>query len=214
MELNLNNKTLFLDYRRAVYLPEEKALVISDTHFGKASHFRIAGLPVNKKQSDAQFVCLTELVREYQPKTLLITGDLFHANVNLEVEEFGFWRRQFPSLEIVLIRGNHDILPMNVYREIGIESIENKYSLNGWNFVHHHLNDGKDADFFFSGHLHPGIKIINSALQRLKFPCFHLHEKGMILPAFNSFTGLNLLKKNTGTSFAIVDKKIVPVPVL
>ena len=45
------------------------------------------------------------------------------------------------------------------------------------------------APYFFSGHLHPGIRIRGMGKQSLQFPCFYFGGQYAILPAFGRFTG-------------------------
>jgi uncharacterized protein len=43
--------------------------------------------------------------------------------------------------------------------------------------------------YYFSGHLHPGIRINGMGKQSLQFPCFYFGGEYAILPAFGRFTG-------------------------
>ena len=43
--------------------------------------------------------------------------------------------------------------------------------------------------YFFSGHIHPGIRIDGAGRQSLYFPCFYFGKKYAVLPAFSRFTG-------------------------
>jgi len=43
--------------------------------------------------------------------------------------------------------------------------------------------------YYFSGHLHPGIRIRGGGRQVLQFPCFYFGAEYAVLPAFGRFTG-------------------------
>jgi metallophosphoesterase superfamily enzyme len=45
------------------------------------------------------------------------------------------------------------------------------------------------APYYFSGHLHPGIRIRGMGKQSLQFPCFYFGTEYAVLPAFGKFTG-------------------------
>ena len=46
-----------------------------------------------------------------------------------------------------------------------------------------------ERPYFFSGHLHPGIRIRGMGKQILQFPCFYFGAEYAVLPAFGHFTG-------------------------
>jgi len=56
------------------------------------------------------------------------------------------------------------------------------------------LGPGKDArpadgSYYFSGHLHPGIRLRGMGKQSLQFPCFYFGSDYAVLPAFGRWTG-------------------------
>jgi len=79
---------LILDQERALYIPYYQLLVISDFHLGKSGHFRKEGLQIPKQVSETDIMRLDHLVAMYNPKTLLVTGDMFHHHHNMDLEEF------------------------------------------------------------------------------------------------------------------------------
>jgi metallophosphoesterase superfamily enzyme len=85
--------------------------------------------------------------------------------------------------------GNHDILRADWYVKAGIEVIEGVLRIGEFAFVHD-IEDSEEAGpYYFSGHLHPGIRINGMGKQRLQFPCFYFGSGYAILPAFGRFTG-------------------------
>jgi metallophosphoesterase superfamily enzyme len=43
--------------------------------------------------------------------------------------------------------------------------------------------------YYFSGHIHPGIRIRGMGRQHLQFPCFYFGGGYAVLPAFGRWTG-------------------------
>lgn len=172
-------------------------MILSDLHFGKSGHFRKSGIgiPQNIFKEDLQKL-FTQIVF-FKPKVLLIAGDMFHSSVNKEMDLFIKWRSNFPHVIFKLIRGNHDILTKEFYKEANIDVIENKLLIKDFCFTHDidsSCNDEKNKHFTFSGHIHPGIKMNGSGNQSLLLPCFYFGKKHAILPAFSAFTGLAKIK--------------------
>jgi metallophosphoesterase superfamily enzyme len=63
---------------------------------------------------------LSDLIHEHKPQKLIFLGDLFHSDMNNDWDWFVLWRSQFPKLEIILIKGNHDIISDKHYTDLGI----------------------------------------------------------------------------------------------
>ena len=211
MKIEIRGEELILDKERAIYLPNEKLLAISDLHLGKAAHFRKAGLAIPNTVSQSDIIRLENLLQKYLPTTLLINGDMFHSDYNTEIDEFANWKANFREIDFILVKGNHDRQKEDVYRNLTIEVYEPSYQTDQFCFIHDiaHCNSNL---YTISGHIHPGISIYNKAKQRLKFPCFYFAENFAILPAFSTFTGLQLVKPKTNDQvFAITPSKVLQV---
>lgn len=195
---------IILDKERALYIPEYQLLVISDIHLGKSGHFRKEGLQIPKQVSDTDMLRLDSLLEIYNPTTLLVTGDMFHHDHNLDLEEFGEWRKKYATLEIILVKGNHERLPTAFYEELHISLFSDYYEWGEFCFVHNRKDAPDHGKFIFSGHIHPGILLKGPARQRLKLPCFLFDDTAALLPAFSLFTGLSLIEAKKGQEvFAI-----------
>lgn len=211
MKISVREEEIILDKERAIYLPKEQLLTISDLHLGKAAHFRKAGLAVPNSVSQNDLNRLAKLIERYHPKQLLINGDMFHSNYNSEIDEFAKWKEEFIEIEFILVKGNHDKQSEEVYKNLAIEVYEPNYQTDKFCFIHD-MAHCKSNLYAISGHIHPGVSIYNKVKQRLKFPCFYFGENDAILPAFSNFTGLQLIKaKENDLVFAITPTKIVKV---
>lgn len=202
------DQTLWLSPLRAVFWEEEKALILSDLHFGKTGHFRKAGIAVPQAVYKEDMQRLVNLLQYFQPRQIIAVGDLFHSKVNLELEWFKRWRSDF-GIQFHLVRGNHDILNEDWYREADIKVWDEDLIINEFCFTHEPNTDLK-ARYTFSGHLHPGIVINGLARQSLRFPCFYFTRDHCILPAFSKFTGLAIVEPSKAESvFAIVEDSLI-----
>ena len=192
----LHEQTLWLSPARCIFWEEETALILSDLHFGKSGHFRKSGIGIPQNIFKEDLQKLFAQIAFFKPKILLIAGDMFHSSANKEVDFFIKWRNDFPQLEIKLIRGNHDILTKQFYKEAKIEVVENKLVIKDFCFTHDIALSGNNENkhFTFSGHIHPGIKLNGSGNQSLMLHCFYFSKKYAILPAFSAFTGLAKIK--------------------
>lgn len=211
VKISIRGEELILDKERALYLPQQHLLAISDLHLGKAAHFRKAGLAVPNSVSQSDLSRLSGLLNHYQPKKLLINGDMFHSDYNTEIDEFEKWRKEFSGIKFILVKGNHDRQKKEIYENLAIEICEPNYETDKFCFIHD-VAHCKSELYTISGHIHPGISIYNKAKQRLKFPCFYFGEDYSILPAFSTFTGLQLVKpKELDQVFAITPSKVLKV---
>lgn len=207
----LFKQQLWLSAHRCVFWEEAKTLIVSDLHFGKTGHFRKSGIAVPQAVYKEDLQRLVHLLQYFQPKQLVVVGDLFHSNENKELALFRKWRHDFPSLHIHLVKGNHDILHDSWYRECHIHVTPDELHLDCFRFRHDLEAPSVNGNhYFFSGHIHPGVRIKGPAKQSLSFPCFYFANNFCVLPAFSRFTGIALVQPADDENvFAIVDNHIV-----
>jgi len=186
----LRGQQLWLSPDRCIYWEEEESLILSDLHFGKTGHFRKAGIAVPQSVYREDLLRLLCQIQYFRPRRLLVVGDLFHSRENKELALFLKWRDDFPDLGIHLIQGNHDILHDSWYAKAAIELSRETLSVGPFSFVHDIEDVGPGGgSYYFSGHLHPGIRIRGMGKQSLQFPCFYFGSDYAVLPAFGRWTG-------------------------
>jgi DNA ligase-associated metallophosphoesterase len=223
----IREQQIWLSSGRSVFWEEEQALILSDLHFGKTGHFRKSGIAVPQSVYKEDLQRLVSQIQYFQPKQLIIVGDLFHSRANKELELFKKWRENFPDLIIHLVKGNHDILEEDWYRKANISLSNDSLLLRDFHFTHdisanlptlNPVNSQRSttnshrstANYSFSGHIHPGIRIDGAGKQSLCFPCFYFGKKYAVLPAFSRFTGVALIQPEKNENvFAIVGDKIL-----
>jgi DNA ligase-associated metallophosphoesterase len=202
-----------------IFWENEKALIISDLHFGKTGHFRKSGIAVPQSIYKEDLQRLISQIQYFQPLQLIIVGDFFHSQLNKELDLFKKWRADFPDLIIHLIKGNHDILHNDWYTQCDIGLFDEKKNVSGFCFIHDislaglrtsDMSHHSSVNYYFSGHIHPGIRMSGAGKQSLCFPCFYFGEEYAVLPAFSRFTGVALIDPKKGESvFAVVGNKLV-----
>jgi DNA ligase-associated metallophosphoesterase len=211
---NIANETLLLSPERAIFWEKEKALLLSDLHIGKTGHFRKAGIGIPEPAFKNDLHRLVHLLQFCKAEQLIIVGDLFHSRFNQEIAVFERWRKDFVSLTIHLVKGNHDILHPDWYSTNEIKIHPLYMSTHNLCFVHDPLETAAlpENKYIISGHIHPGIRIEGLAKQSLRFPCFYFTETQAVLPAFGGFTGLHPIQpKKKDHVFAIVNKQIIQI---
>lgn len=211
----IQKQHLWLSAERCIFWEEERSLIVSDLHFGKTGHFRKSGIAVPQNVFKEDLQRLVAQIQHFQPKHLIVVGDFFHSNANKELDLFKKWREDFPGISIHLIKGNHDILQEDWYTSCNIKLNEAEMKISDFIFIHdisHSTANSKPQtpNYYFSGHIHPGIRISGAGKQSLCFPCFYFGKKYAVLPAFSRFTGVALIEPEENENvFAIVNNKLV-----
>lgn len=211
MTISCKGEELILSKDRAIYWASKKILIISDLHLGKSATFRQAGIQVPATIGDTDLQKLSSLIAEFTPAILLVTGDMFHHQINSDTAIFGVWRAAYPDLKIMLIKGNHDRLKESDYAGLNIEIYKQEWLCGPFRFIHDQPQ-AEDEYYNITGHIHPGITVYGKSRQRLRLPCFYFGKTCAILPAFSKFTGLSKVKTEEGDQFyAITPLNVVAV---
>jgi len=214
VSFKLLNQDLLLLPQKAIYWQQEKALIAADVHLGKVGHFRKAGIAVPRDMEQNDLAVLSDLVFEHQPQKLIFLGDFFHSDMNSDWDWFILWRSQFPKLEIILIRGNHDIIDDSNYHQLNIQ-LHDQLLIGPFLMLHHPLTEPslqQAQGYVFCGHIHPGVSLTGRARQQITLPCFAFGEHQAILPSFGQFTGRVAIRSNkTDRIFAIAKDKVLAI---
>ena len=210
---SLHDQTFWLSPERTMFWEQQRTLIVADMHFGKTGHFRRSGIAVPSNIYKADLQRLISVIFLHKAERLIIVGDMTHSAENKELDLFIKWRRDFSSLRIDLVKGNHDILNAAWYDSASVNLFENELVENGFRFRHGDEEDmatRSDLLYTFSGHLHPGVTLRGQGKQHLRLPCFYFgHEQG-ILPAFSHFTGTYTVNPEPGeTVYALAGKELV-----
>jgi len=209
MKITILGHTFELLPDRALHWLDENSLIVTDLHLGKSGHFRKSGIAAPHQINQTNIRRLESVVNRVQPDRLLILGDLFHSDVNQEWYQFEDWRSGHLQLDIVLVAGNHDTLHASFYKKAQL-SVCHELKERNFKFIHDATNETlPEADFIFSGHVHPGIRLKGKGRQSLRLPCYYQTPGSLILPAFGEFTGLHILPdKEAECIYPIAENKV------
>lgn len=210
-EITVQQDVLTLTNQRALYWKREQMLVVSDLHIGKTAHFRKAGIPIPSTILKNDLKRLQRLIDHFSPHSVLVVGDLFHAENNSDLEHFHTFIKINAEVNFELIKGNHDRLKDSFYEAMGIKVYQTHKDLGEIRFVH----DEQHCDahiFCVSGHTHPGVTLRGRGKMAVKLPCYEVSEYRLILPAFSEFTGLNTKRTvASSTCYGFTDKSVFAI---
>ncbi len=207
-----------LDARRALVWPARKTVILADPHIGKGDTFRRAGIPVPARAAAADFDRLSCLLSDYGAQRLVVLGDFLHARPDSAddcIERLHDWRRRFASLEVLIVRGNHDAHAGPPPSALGLVSVDEPYADGPFVYRHFPVGTGVDSQggYVLAGHLHPGITVALGAGGARRVPCFHQSDHQMVLPAFGGFTGTGRVRAATNDGvFAVGRDRVIALP--
>src|SRR3954470_24502924 len=139
---------ILLDGRLALFHRTERWLAVADLHFGYELSQRAAGALVPLWGMATIADRLTKLIDEYEPRQLIVLGDLVHDKT--AAREAAQLLRDFAErCEVVVVAGNHD-------RQLR-GHVEMRDALETHAFYFHHGHCAADAGSRIQiiGHHHP-----------------------------------------------------------
>jgi uncharacterized protein len=197
---------------KALWMPGRKRLFLADIHFGKAGHFRKAGIPVPEEIHMSDFTRLGQLISILQPLEVYILGDMFHSEWNGQWDVVKAFLLAYTHIQFNLILGNHDILPQFYYRQTVLNVQRPGLILDDFILTHEPLSIVPEGKINLCGHLHPGVQLRGKGRQHLYLPCFLFRNRRLILPSFGRFTGSASLKLSEGDRiFVITPNEVIPL---
>ena len=177
--------------KKGIYWPKEKILFVADPHFGKAATFRKVGIPVSESSTEDDCNRLLQMLESTGAEKLVFLGDFLHARQGKtdSVRTILFqWREMCPGIEIILVRGNHDLKSGDPWPELLIQCLPEPFQMEKWECRHHPVE--RPGLLYLAGHIHPGYGIRGIGRTGIRAACFWIRKNSIILPAFGSFTGL------------------------
>lgn len=188
------------DVRRAAWFPDERVLAVADLHLGYAWAHRLSGQLMPITPANDTLGRLQELQRDYEPREIVVLGDIVHramALAVLEAEMRELFNALSPRSQLVFLAGNHDrdlqnvldqwLLPISLAasREVGTHLL-----VHGDAAV---SSAGARGLRILMGHEHPAISISDGVTTSEKCPCFLVSESVIVLPAFSRWAaGTNI----------------------
>ena len=206
----VRGEALVLLPERAVWWERTRTLLIADPHFGKAATFRSAGVPVPGGTTAGTLARIDATIARTDPARLVFLGDFLHAREGKSlavVNALGAWRESHASLDVVLVRGNHDRRAGDPPAELRIRCVDAPLVETPFAFVHHPV--AVPGAYALAGHLHPSATMIGRGRQRDRLPCFWFGAELAVLPAFGEFTGLASIEPVAGDRVFVIAGDVV-----
>jgi uncharacterized protein len=197
--ISVGGQPLCLLPEKAAFLPESSTLLVADAHIGKALSFRKLGVPVPQGTTAETLGVLSGLVERLGAKRIVFLGDFLHSARSLgptTMDAVTRWRSAHSSLELVLVRGNHDNHAGDPPAQLGIQAWDEPLMHGSLALCHH--PHARAPAYVLAGHLHPGTSVGGRANDRLRLPCFWFGPNVAVLPAFGAFTGLHTIRAAPG----------------
>ena len=176
---------------RVAYWERTRTLLVADPHFGKAAAFRAAGVPVPRGTTTGSLARLDSALATSGARRIVFLGDFLHAREGREAETtrvVGEWRRRHAHIDMLLVRGNHDVRAGDPGPEIDIACANGPVEETPFVFTHKPAES--DAGYVVCGHLHPAARLTGPGRESTRLPCFWVRPAVMVLPAFGEFTGV------------------------
>jgi len=183
-------KPFIADQSGALYVPEEKTLIVADLHLEKGSAHASRGIMLPPYDTRQTLLRLAKVIDRLDADTVIALGDSFHdggAAERIAAEDLQILKIIQEDRRWIWVTGNHDPV---ISEAFGGERVD-QYVLGGIT-LRHEPRLGR-ITHEIAGHMHPAarVSIYGTSLRR---PCFVSNGLRLILPAFGAFTGgLNVL---------------------
>lgn len=185
----LGQLALVPDLSGALWLPEERTLVVADLHLEKGSAYAARGVMLPPYDSTATLAALAAAIGRHQPVRVIALGDSFHdrdAENRLAPETRAALGALQQGRDRLWIAGNHDPA---ISRAMGGESAA-EIVLAGVTLRHEPT--ASEGGYEIAGHLHPAAKVRMRG-RAIRRRCFALSAQRCVMPAMGAYAGgLNL----------------------
>jgi len=209
-------RPLVLLPEKAAFIAASRTLLIADAHIGKAVSFRALGVPVPRGTTSETLAALTGLVVRTGARRVVFLGDFLHsarAHAAATIAAVVAWRQAHATLELVLVRGNHDDRAGDPPSHLDITVVDEPLQEDGFALCHHPRR--VPGAYVLAGHLHPCIHVGGRPWDRLRLPCFWFGDDVGVLPAFGAFTGAHPIRPAAADRiYAIADTTVAAMPVV
>lgn len=179
---------------RGLFWIDRQTLIVTDTHFGKADHFRRAGVPVPVGATQATLDRIGTMLTDTGATRLIVLGDFFHASVTPDdhaLVTLEQWLRHI-EVPVVVVPGNHDRHGAAITRQLPVTWTDAAWHEDGIT-LRHHPPDAPEGPTL-AGHLHPAVRLAGQARSSMRVPCFCFKPMLGLLPAVGAFTGMHPIR--------------------
>ena len=212
MKCTVAGEDLVLLAEKAMFWPSARTLFVADFHLGKAASLRKAGIPLPAGTTGENVDRLGRAIDKTRAKRVVFLGDFLHnadSKAAATLARFGNWRAARGTLELTVVRGNHDRKAGDPPMEWKIHCAEPGEALGP--FVLNHEPGAARVGYALAGHIHPAVRLSGDG-ESLKLPCFWFGARCGVLPAFGAFTGTaEVLPRKGDQVFVVADDEVIRV---
>ena len=171
----------------ALFLREERALVISDLHLGFEGALAEQGVSIPRFQRKVILERLGRMLDRVRAERVVIAGDFKHEFSRNLVDEWVEVKQVLRFLKErvtpVLVRGNHDNYLATILGDLRMELLD-RADVAGHTIVHGH-EEVSTLHPIVMGHEHPAVKLKDELGATLSVPAFLASDRLIVLPAFS-----------------------------
>ena len=206
--LNWNGQTLVFLPDKALWVEQQRLLLIADVHLGKADHLQAHGIAIPSDGERANLQRIEQLSQRWQPAELIVLGDLVHhpKAISSELEQRVVALMDSLHCSITWVEGNHD-----QRSRLGTLQGQASQSRQGL-WLSHEPEEPPEGQLNICGHLHP-VSILRQASDQMRLPCFSLVRSipRLVLPAFGCLTG-GFPADRSSEQWVVADETVLPLP--
>ena len=206
--LNWNGQTLVFLPDKALWVEQQRLLLIADVHLGKADHLQAHGIAIPSDGERANLQRIEQLSQRWQPAELIVLGDLVHhpKAISSELEQRVVALMDSLHCPITWVEGNHD-----QRSRLGTLQGQPSQSRQGL-WLSHEPEEPPEGQLNICGHLHP-VSILRQASDQMRLPCFSLLRSipRLVLPAFGCLTG-GFPADRSSEQWVVADETVLPLP--
>ena len=191
LRIALCDVEVMLRWSGAMWLEDERTLVVADLHFEKGSSYAARfGQMLPPYDTRETLMKLAAMIDHYNPETVIALGDSLHdpdGAARMDRSDVESLHMLQEDRDWIWITGNHDpkidrMLAGYVLPEIVVEGIALRHEPRPGRVTHE-----------VAGHLHPAAKVSVYG-HTVRRPCFVGNGRRLVMPAFGAYTGgLNIL---------------------
>lgn len=206
--LNWNGQTLVFLPDKALWVEQQRLLLIADVHLGKADHLQAHGIAIPSDGERANLQRIEQLSQHWQPAELIVLGDLVHhpKAISSELEQRVVALLDSLNCPITWVEGNHD-------RRSRLGTLQGQPSQSRQGlWLSHEPEKPPEGQLNICGHLHP-VSILRQASDQMRLPCFSLVRAipRLVLPAFGCLTG-GFPADRSSEQWVVADETVLPLP--
>jgi DNA ligase-associated metallophosphoesterase len=186
--LGLAGRALLLDPAPAVVV--DGHVIVADVHLDKAVTFQRAGIALPLGDEARDLARLATLLERHHSRSLIVLGDLVHAPPRRDgpTERAVLdWCAAHPHVTVTVVLGNHDRDAAERLAHWPVRWVPEPFALGPLTLRHAPAADGGAPEL--AGHLHPVLRLSEGRRDSARVPVFWQRPRGIVLPAFGSFTG-------------------------